>query len=292
MSVSAPGKMVLLGDYAVVEDGLALVAAVDRRAVGERVEAGAGVSSEVVQGVLARIDRPLVNPDEIRIDTTGFVDPERGKLGVGSSAAVAVVTAALGTGHGDEATFAAALEGHRDANDGQGSGIDVAASFHGGVIATRRQPNEVAPCPSRIRGLHLSVLYAGKPASTKSFVAQCRACDQWRKWVDVLIPLAEQGVDAWFKQDATRFMGIVAQYGRAMAGLGRDAGVPVVTDTIQAIMDGAARRNGAAKPSGAGGGDIVVLFSPHEATGAEVAAETGAVLLDLAVDPRGLSRRG
>ncbi|MEM7677574.1 MAG: hypothetical protein AAF449_16365, partial [Myxococcota bacterium] len=249
MTVSAPGKMVLIGDYAVVDGHLALVAAVDRRAVGRRVSAGQGAPSEVVNGVLGRIHSPQVAPDEVLVDTSTFVDPDRGKLGVGSSAAVAVVTAALGTGRGDESTFKAALEGHRDANDGQGSGIDVAASFYGGVIATRAQPNEVHPCPSRIRNLHLSVLYAGAPASTKSLVAACRASAEWSKWMNVLGPLAEQGVDAWYKQDQTRFMGIIARYGRAMAQMGRDAGVEIVTDTIQAIMDAAAKTGGAAKPS-------------------------------------------
>ena len=291
MTVSAPGKMVLLGDYAVLAGARALVAAVDRRAVGERVSPGEGQTSEVVEAVLRRVDSPALGPNEVRIDTTGFMDPERGKLGVGSSAAVAVVTAALGTGRGDESTLAVAIEGHRDANDGQGSGIDVAASFYGGVIATKRQPAEVEPCPSRLRGLHLSVLYAGRPASTKSLVAQCTASPEWSRWVGVLEPLAEQGIDAWMKQDSGRFMDIVAKYGRAMGGLGRDAGVPVVTETIQAIMDAATSLGAAAKPSGAGGGDIVVLFSRDPEAGRAVADQTQTALLDLQIDPHGLNRR-
>ncbi len=291
MIVSAPGKMVLLGDYAVVEGARALVAAVDRRAVGHRVATGTGAPSEVVERVLACIDSPLVRPDEVLIDTDGFVDPERGKLGVGSSAAVAVVTAALGTGEGDEVTLAAAIEGHRAANDGQGSGIDVAASFHGGVIATRAQPSRVSPCPSSLGGLHLSVLYAGQPASTKALVAACRASERWSAWVEVMTPLAEEGIDAWFKQDANRFLSVVARYGRAMAQMGRQADVTVVTDTIEAIMESAARRGGAAKPSGAGGGDIVLVFGPDPNLGADVAAETGTERLDLAIDPYGLRRK-
>ena len=289
--ISAPGKMVLLGDYAVLEGGIALVAAVDRRAVGRRVVAGEGAPSEVVEGVLEQIPDAEVTPDEVLIDTSGFMDPVRGKLGVGSSAAVAVVTAALGTGRGDETTLRAALHGHRAANDGKGSGIDVAASFYGGVIATRHQPGEISPCPSKIRDLHVSVLYAGKPASTKSLVTQCQASPKWKEWIEVLNPLAEQGVDAWFKQDSQKFMDIVARYGRAMAGLGRDAGAPIVTDTIQAIMDAATDLGAAAKPSGAGGGDIVVLFSRASDVGAQVAEKTGTDLLDLHIDPYGLRRK-
>ncbi|MEL6186908.1 MAG: hypothetical protein AAFU79_19970, partial [Myxococcota bacterium] len=116
MRWSAPGKLVLLGDYAVLEGARALVAAVDRRAVG-RVDAE-GPRTEVVEAVLARARAEGAGVDGVRIDTAGFLEPGGQKLGIGSSAAVAVVTAALARGRGDELTFEVALEGHRDAAGG------------------------------------------------------------------------------------------------------------------------------------------------------------------------------
>lgn len=282
MKVSAPGKLVLLGDYAVLDGAPALVGAVNRRAVG--VLDPGGPPSEVVDAVLARAGVRT----RVRIDTGGFVEPAGEKLGLGSSSAVAVVTAALATGVRDERCFALALDGHRDAAGGVGSGIDVAACFHGGVIATARQPAEVRPLPTRIPGLHLSVLYANQSASTSSLVRACRTSPRWTDWVAVMRTLAEEGIDAWAGQDADGFTSIVARYGRAMAGLGRDAGVGVVTPPIEAIMAAAERGGGAAKPSGAGGGDVVVLFSADAELGARVAEETGTRLVDLSVDPAGL----
>ena len=177
---SAPGKLVLLGDYAVLEGARAMVCAVDRRAVGRRDPEGPG--SAVVDAVLAEAG----STDRVRIDTGGFVEPTGEKLGIGSSAAVAVITAALATGRGDERCLALALAGHRAAAGGVGSGIDVAVSFHGGVIASARQPAEVEPLPSRLPGLHMSALYANESASTAALVRACRAAPAWARWVEVM----------------------------------------------------------------------------------------------------------
>lgn len=292
MSVSAPGKLMLLGEYAVVDGGLAVVAAVNRRAVGVTLTEPDLRPSPVVQGVLSRAQAAgAVLPPGVRIDTSAFHDADGAKLGLGSSAAVAVITAALAMGRGDEAVLRVAVEGHRDAAGGKGSGVDVAACFTGGVVATRAQPGPVEPLPRGIRGLVLSVLYTGVSASTPHMLRACQAAPQWGAWMAVMRPLVERGVAAWRKQDASAFLAVVAEYGRAMAGLGKDAGVPVVTDQIEAMMRLAAEAGGAAKPSGAGGGDVVVMWSRDGEAAQRVAEATGSVVVDLEIDPRGLDRR-
>lgn len=288
MSWSAPGKLVLLGDYAVLEGSRALVAAVNRRAHG--VLDPEGPRTEVVEAVLARARSEGSTIEGVRIDTKGFLEPGGEKLGIGSSAAVAVVTAALADGRGHEATFEIALDGHRNAAGGVGSGVDVAASFYGGVIACRRQPAPVEVLPSRIRGLHLTVVWAGESASTSKLVRACREAESWPRWMNVMTELAEDGILAWSRGDRSRFLSVVARYGRAMASLGRDAGVPVVTDSIDAVLTHAEALGAAAKPSGAGGGDVVVIFAEDPEVGAEVAARAGLRVVDLAVDPQGLRK--
>ena len=67
MKASAPGKLVLLGDYGVLEGGRALVAAVNRRARGElSVSPANEPPSPLVQAVLERA-RSSVSVD---IDTS------------------------------------------------------------------------------------------------------------------------------------------------------------------------------------------------------------------------------
>lgn len=293
MSISAPGKLMLLGDYAVLEGGIAVVAAVNRRATGVVEPEGVTSMSPVVRAVLKRAEAAgHVAPTGVNIDTSAFHDAAGTKLGLGSSAVVAVITAALATGKGDDEALRIAIEGHRDAAGGRGSGVDVAACFSGGVIAALRQPGPIDPLPTRIRGLELSVLYTGSAASTPELVGRCQGSPKWPHWADVLKSLTEEGVEAWKKQDSLRFLSVVARYGRAMADMGRDAGAPVVTEQIDEVMKRATARGAAAKPSGAGGGDVVVMWSRDPEIPAEIAAETGCELVDLAVDPRGLSRRG
>ncbi len=282
MIVSAPGKVMLLGDYGVLEGGRAIVAAVNRRAIGRVVPEGR--SSPVVEAVLARARRTEL---QVEIDTSSFYDGEL-KLGLGSSSAVSVVTAALATGRGDQRTLSIAIEGHRDANEGRGSGVDVAASFHGGVIATRRQPADVVVLPARLPGLHLSVLFTERSASTKDLVAACTASRDWLRWANVLRELTERGIEAWIQKDSARFLPLVAEYALAMAALGESAGVSIMTEELDAIVRLASEAGGAAKPSGAGGGDIAVLWARDPEIAERVAEKTGLVRLDLEIDPHGL----
>jgi mevalonate kinase len=104
--------------------------------------------------------------------------------------------------------------------------------------------------------------------------------------------LAEEGLRAWEGRTAQPWLSAVARYGRAMASLGRDAGVPVVTEELDAIMRYADESKvAAAKPSGAGGGDVAVLFALDPETPQRIAEKAGCALLEVAVDRRGLSRR-
>lgn len=291
--ISAPGKLMLLGDYAVLAGGVAVVAAVNRRAGGELEPEGVTSMSPVVRAVLARAkEAGYEAPTGVRIDTSTFHDQTGSKLGLGSSAVVAVITAALATGKGDDETLRIAVDGHRDAAGGKGSGVDVAACFSGGVIACLRQPGPIEPLPSQVRGLHLSVLYTGTAASTPKLVGRVQASDRWPRWAEILEELTEEGVEAWKKQDSRRFLSVVSKYGRAMASMGKDADAPVVTEQIEAVMDAADARGAAAKPSGAGGGDVVVMWSEQPAIAEQIAADTGCEVVDIAVDPRGLSRKG
>lgn len=293
MIASAPGKLVLLGEYAVVEGATAVVAAVDRRAVGRRTDSPPP-PTEVVSAVAEAAAKRGLDTGElgVLIDTAAFRDPVGRKLGIGSSAAVAVVTAGLIAGRSDPELFHLAVDAHRAAAGGVGSGIDVAASFHGGVIAAGRQPGPLESLPQSGLQDMLTVLFTHASASTPAFVAACQRASTWQRHVAALQELADAGIDAWRRGATGDWLDIVDRYGRAMARLGDDAGVPIVTDLIARIMDAAKSAGAAAKPSGAGGGDIVVLFSDDPTAGEAIAEETGAARLDLAIDARGLVVEG
>jgi phosphomevalonate kinase len=292
-TATAPGKLVLLGEYGVLEGGTAIVAAVNRRAtarvVGDTEPSATGPLVEAVLRVAARHKIPAA--PRIAIDTGAFRDDAGKKLGLGSSAACAVVAAALIGDTGYERALALAIEAHRDAFDGEGSGVDVAASYSGGIIAARRQPSRVVPLASRLRDLSLFVLYTNRSASTAELVRACRASSEWKAYTDILKGLAEEGLRAWETQSARAFLSVVQRAGRAMAALGKASSAEVVTEEIAAIMRIADELGGAAKPSGAGGGDVAIAFGTDPDLGAKLAERTGTRLLDVTIDRRGLSRK-
>ena len=181
VTASAPGKVVLCGEYAVLDGAPAIAMAVNRRAsVTIDAASDAGVTSlglagdtdtRLLDGVCdtLAIDRPDA---AIVLDSLAFADTPSGtKLGIGSSAAltVALVGALAPPGLGPIRLFETALAAHRRFQDGRGSGVDIAASSAGGLIEYRidATPRSLA-WPA---DLHYALLWSGIAASTTSRLA-------------------------------------------------------------------------------------------------------------------------
>jgi phosphomevalonate kinase len=163
MRLTVPGNILLLGEYAVLEEGgLGLAAAVERRVVltvlpAEALEVrGSWPGGSLVWTTGATAASPLVTavtgtlaaagffadrgypPVHIDIDSSAFFEASGRKMGLGSSAAVAAgLTAALlaRAGRKEQGTAEAilAVQAHRAAQGGRGSGYDVLCSWHGGT---------------------------------------------------------------------------------------------------------------------------------------------------------------
>ncbi len=319
-TVSAPGKLMLAGEYVVLDGAAALVAAVGVRVVARSTPRGdhsaperAGSpddGSQAPEVVLARqwaerrlgpVTMPLV------VDRTPLYRGER-KLGLGSSAAAAAATAGwVHAAHGramDEAdvreeVLADALRGHA-AVAPNGSGADVAASVLGGVLRFRRvgsAPEAVQAC--RIGwppALTLRVVWTGQPARTSDLVDRVRALrrenpDRYHAAIGRLREAAEHVERAWLAHDTKGVLAGVARHHDAMARLGDAAGRPIVEARLQRVAHLAHRCGGAAKPSGAGGGDVAVAFFPDEDAAAafgRLAAAHGLTVLDLPLDEEGV----
>lgn len=214
---SAPGKLVIAGEYAVLEGAPALVMAVDRRA---RVVLRAGVGDEFrldapdlgisgarfqlmpgetlrwigvdrgdverlafvagVIEVMAADHRPA--PFSLELDTGAFFSMGAGrtKLGLGSSAALTVALGgAIHAWTGRPPPPAVTLiAAHRRAQGGRGSGLDVAASLTGGLILYRMGVDEPRIDPVVWpTGLAFCSVWSGRSASTGDFL---RRLAEWR----------------------------------------------------------------------------------------------------------------
>jgi phosphomevalonate kinase len=163
---SVPANLLLLGEYAVLEEGgLGVAAAVEPKVRVAAVRtAGAGLTVigsmgaggevrwppgatredprsallEAAVEVCGQAGLPAVVAGTVEVDSSALFHTGR-KGGYGSSAAAAVglcwalLALAARTPAPPAAVLEAALEAHRRAQGGRGSGYDVFASFHGGV---------------------------------------------------------------------------------------------------------------------------------------------------------------
>lgn len=345
MNIVAPGKMILLGEYAVLDDAPALVCAVDRLAIvsmkplaGQEFRFSAPslglfdlpfvvtpkghvrfdpsreaalasrlkLFSKIFEFALNRLDVSYSHGWFVGINTDDFYSQAlHTKLGFGSSAAlcVALVTAmnqAFQTGLSDEALFRLALDAHHHAQGKVGSGIDIAASFYGGYLIYRRirrddpltkRPENVAPCP----GLFFKAVFTGKSASTAHMVRGVNQlkethADVYREIMGRLKEISLQGSEHFKNGNVHGFLQNVTEFYHALKELGDRSGMPIISPVHEKLGALASQERVAYKPSGAGGGDIGILFSDDperlEAT-AQKAHQAGFHPLDLSIDTHG-----
>jgi phosphomevalonate kinase len=309
VSARAPGKLFLTGEYAVLCGAPALVAAVDRYAeVTLRLEPGAaglvvepaGSDAQVVatalEVALEREPRLAGQRVEARVDSRQFLLSDGRKLGLGRSAAT--LTAAMAGllaagGIGGPPVLDAAVTAHARFQNGRGSGADVAAAVHGGVVEVRRRNGALEVTPRALPpGLELLVGYTGEPAPTEPLLeAFATAVARAPRSLGLLSDAAEQASATIAAGDGPGFTAAFASMGELLTALGRETGLPIVTPALGRLIDAARRAGAVAKPSGAGGGDcgIALARSAAEADRVRAAWEAEGVMpLHLAIAADGV----
>jgi phosphomevalonate kinase len=310
--VAAPGKVFLIGEYAVLDGAPAVVAAVSRLAVGQFVpgiEPESLFVAESVQAALSGIgDRAEALPaGSVLIDSSAF-GADGQKLGLGSSAAVATAAVAavlelagLPVNMNRDLCFTLAERAHRAAQGGAGSGADVAAAVHGGVVQYRRPPGgypvvEKMRLPSNLR---MVVFAEGKPASTPDLVRAVRnyADRNPEGYAQVMRPLREQAelfVEALSGGKLDALLMAARDYGTGLMELGVRAGTQIVTSRFELAAEMAINLGGVAKPSGAGGGDIGIGLFGEAAPARTFSSrliQLGLQVIDVGLDSNGVHRR-
>ncbi len=319
ITASAPGKLVLSGEYAVLDGAPAICVAVDRRAVAT-VESHAG-DHHIVRapgfttatgrfradeggltwlsgggdfGLFEAVwnaSRPGsgAGPIAISLDTEAFRDPASGsKIGLGSSAALAAALAVALESMGGACARSAAHNGHRHFQGGSGSGVDVACSIVGGIIEYRMSDRQ-SKSLQWPRGMLYSVLWSGIAAGTRGRLARFGAQPDSPTRSE-LREASSAVAAALAGGGATAVLEAIGQYTRAL--LRFDAAHSLgIFDAGHASLAGHPASGGVVyKPCGAGGGDIGVALATSRASLAsfeQMAARSGFTRLALGIDPRG-----
>lgn len=327
---SAPGKALLSGEYVVLEGAPAVCVALNRRATvsisensrsfhcvtapglvaGEHcfeangsgalrwvnpADAGVFTLFELVWRKFALASQPAMS---ICIDTDVFLHVgSKQKLGLGSSAAVAVALGAAlnACSHGKDDIAGAISAAHSDFQNGRGSGADVATSLHGGVILFS---NRAASSPSALAwpaGLICKFLYSGVAASTPQQIKRFHSVQHSAHAAQSKYDLqdrAEAVAASWQKGDGRDILQTIATYSDALRKFSDDFDLDIFAAGHTEMVDLAAKHDVIYKPCGAGGGDIGVAFSSDEDLLREFCTEAQALeyeTLDVAPDWRGVS---
>lgn len=313
MTSTAPGKLILTGEYAVLDGAPALVIAVDRRVVArirKPVPAGSSPFLVAVANELAErrgSDHASVKAAlGISVDSSAFYDGPT-KLGLGSSAAVTVAATALALAEAGEGrpkdVMEIAMAAHATAQGSRGargSGADIASAVKGGTIKFEAgRATKLAKWPE---GLVLIPFFTGVSADTATLVARVMEARAARPTeVDAALVAIADASSAAIAPFGSRYRGtatvVIGAFSLAAAAIDRLAaatGVPLVPECVRAARAAIAAFGGTAKTTGAGGGDIGIAVIPATAdvTNARHALiQCGCKPLSLSVDEVGVDLR-
>jgi phosphomevalonate kinase len=310
----APGKIVLWGEYAVLAGAPAAVAAVDRYAsveVTSAVNSWSFVSSgfltpgvhnfsgQFTQAPCASMAERVLRHFGLNTLPAGFSmisDTERffhqpqnrsnpsGKYGLGSSAAVCTATyCALADLLGHDKQLSEAMAIHRAFQNGKGSGLDVAASWHGGYIQFengRVQP-QIWP-----ENLHWQAVWTGASAATDTALGHFA---QWQAEADTT-PLKQLATASNLLCENPS-MHNLASYTHALGNLDKAANLNIFTPAHQRLATIANAHHLIYKPCGAGGGDIGIAVGEDPDALQQFCTQAAAqnfVPLNLEIAPHGV----
>ncbi len=285
----------LSGAYAVLTGAPALVVAVDRYVLADSARAATFRTPEVLAALGERA-APWFDASALR-------EGEQ-KLGLGSSAAILVASLAalelaVEPALTDDALCARvydrAFQAHRAAQGG-GSGVDVAASAHGGVLSARRHAGALELSRLELpKALCFEVWACSGAASTAAFlarIAEFAARDPvlHAARIGAQADAAESALSAAERGHAADFVAAIARQVTALTALGQSAGVSIVTPELAELARLADAHRAAFLPAGAGGGDVAywVGASPPTAEFAARARELGLSRLQLSLGARGV----
>ncbi|GGA78763.1 phosphomevalonate kinase [Ornithinibacillus halotolerans] len=219
------------------------------------------------------------------------------KYGLGSSAAVsvgvikAILQFHLNESPSPELVFKLAAISHVAAQ-GNGSGADVAASAYGGIILyssfqadwLRKKYQEANSLLQLLemeweyffiqpitlpKDVHICIGWTGSPASTGNLVERILqlknenvySYDKFLERSKVAVNSILRGIET---NDIPKFLTGITENRQALIAVGKAANTTLETPEISTLCDIAEVLGGAAKQSGAGGGDCGIAFMPSQ----------------------------
>ena len=325
IKVSAPGKIIIAGEFAVLTDAPAISMAIDKRA---NVSIQEHDKKTHILKTLGFMDKQLpfvVNnngkiewllgksSDSIRIffecmwqevnicpsfhyefilDTTGFYEKEtKLKYGIGSSAALTVALAGvfIKTFKLSCGVKELALNAHREFQGVNGSGVDIATSLEGGIIKYFRKENKAHSSLEFPHDLKFRIFWSGTPVSTPRQLTKVKGFSK-KSFLD-LRKMAVKFASNW-DQNNQLFLKYLDEYTDALMEFSMEYDLNIFGHKHNILVDLAKKESNLVyKPCGAGGDiGICIASSVRLLDDFEKSAnQNGFVSLNLQLDKAGLT---
>ena len=297
VSSSAPGKVVLSGEYAVLDGAAAIAMAVDARAtvqISSAIETSVRSVPDVVAGMQDSLPQTVIESLQLTramqvvCDTSDFYAAGGNKkLGLGSSAALTVALFAALSDNRREQLFEVARRLHTSWQDGGGSGVDIACAVFGGIRFYR---DNGAVC-ERLQwpvNLRAKLIWSGVPSSTGARLRQLRAAGQHpsrRQLQDAANAIAL----AWRHGDTALILNGYPDYIEALRRFDAAYDLDIFAAGHGELVDAAQTAGAVYKPCGAGGGDVGILMADNDAAIDQLVQRHELHALDVALDESGVT---
>jgi phosphomevalonate kinase len=285
-TIQIPGKVMLSGEYAVLYGGTAVMAPVPRYlnlTVSE--DDNQGACSPIIEEALKYPIPELADYESangkptVAIDSSEFFDADAEgkiiKLGLGLSSAEAVGMIAL---RFERAGFEwiknrrliweYADNVHRHVQRGLGSGADVAACAFGEPIKFCRKGDKAHVEPitmdQKYHKIPLRLIWTGMAADTRHMITRFadwlgRGGMAAENLLEKLIKSSHKLADSWFAEPADILFENLDIYTSIMTEIAGQADIQYSLPIHNEIALWAKHHGGRAKPTGAGGGDMILL---------------------------------
>ena len=322
---SAPGKVILSGEYAVLDGAPAVCMAVDRRArvivedIGEdhhvvtapgfvrstgrfKTDDGAvewlagGEDFKLIEDVWRTAAVDTKGNYSFQLHTDEFIDATSGaKIGIGSSAALVTAFAAAicDLTEIDEEVSSIAFAAHRAFQKGLGSGVDIACCSAGGLIEYTMGKGTGRPV-TWPDGLAFGLFWSGVPASTSAKLKNLIKSEP-RPSRAALMYASRRLASAFGQGDVQEILREYRDYIQVLREFSDDHELGIFDAGHAEMVAAAAAEDLVYKPCGAGGGDIgIVLASDAQSIESFVDRATQHNFRHLAVnvDPLGVQVTG
>jgi len=286
-TICVRGKVMLSGEYSVLYGGTAVLIPVPRYFYISEAEDSICRDNNPVTKSALQISIPELRDFEmgngephLEIDRSEFFyegpDARKIKLGLGSSAAEAVGIIALRFeragrpwAENKNAITKYAISAHRRAQKGRGSGADVAACAYQLPIKYRIRDDEflievIKEAADKER-IPMALVWTSQAADSREMIARF---ENWRAtgasesihFFDRLLESGQKLADLWFKESSKVIYEQLDEYMELLEICLSAASIIYKLPIHRESETWAKANGGRAKPTGAGGGDMILLL--------------------------------